>query len=282
MASLSHCAYCFEVLSAKYEGRQPPALATVEKLWSQYTASLQHQTLRPQAIDRLTANPSPASSSSSSVLPARSAASSTPSLASNASSVTSQSSSIISPTDKYPLFVTWDKEDVRSGHKSLRGCIGTFEAKNDLNDTLKNYSLIAALQDHRFHPIPKKDLPLLECTVTLLTNFEHVSDPLDWEIGQHGVRITFTHTDKRGRESRAGSTYLPDVIREQGWTKDEALDSLISKALDHQVDRKSASWRAVSNLDVQRYQGSKESLEYAKWHEFREWLEKTGRAGELE
>jgi AMMECR1 domain-containing protein len=131
----------------------------------------------------------------------------------------------------------------------------------------------SALQDHRFNPIPKKDLPLLEVTVTLLTNFEHVSDPMDWEIGQHGVRITFTHADKRGRESRTGSTYLPDVIREQGWTKDEALDSLISKALDH---RSTASWRSVSNLEVQRYQGSKESLDYSKWIEFKEWLEQTG------
>jgi AMMECR1 domain-containing protein len=139
----------------------------------------------------------------------------------------------------------------------------------------------SAFQDHRFHPMTKKELPLLECTVTLLTNFEPVSDPLDWEIGRHGVRLSFTHTDRRGRESRAGSTYLPEVIREQGWTKDEALDSLISKALDHQVDRNSASWKAVSNLEVQRYQGSKESLDYSKWMEFREWIEETGRSGQL-
>jgi hypothetical protein len=138
MASLSHCAYCFEVLSAKFDGRQTPSLAAVDKLWNQYIASSQDQKLRPHAIDRLTAIPSPINSSSS-VSPAPSAASSTPSLASSA---TSQASTV-SPSDKYPLFVSWDKESARSGQKSLRGCIGTFEARSDLNDTLKSYAQIS-------------------------------------------------------------------------------------------------------------------------------------------
>jgi len=106
-------------------------------------------------------------------------------------------------------------------------------------------------------------------SVTLLTNFEKVADPLDWEIGKHGVRITFLHKDKRGRESRTGATYLPDVIKEQGWTKDQALDSLISKALDHQQGH--GSWRQVKDLQLTRYLGSKESLDYEGWSEFREW-----------
>jgi AMMECR1 domain-containing protein len=141
MASLSHCVYCFEVLSAKFDGRQAPSLASVEKLWNQYTASSQDRKVQPQAIDRLTTISSPTSSSS--VSPAPSATSSTPSLNAIVSSAKSPSTTTVSPTDKYPLFVSWDKEDVRSGHKSLRGCIGTFEARSDLNDTLKSYALIS-------------------------------------------------------------------------------------------------------------------------------------------
>lgn len=41
--------------------------------------------------------------------------------------------------EKYPLFVTWNTLS-RSGHKSLRGCIGTFDAQ-DLEAGLKSYSL---------------------------------------------------------------------------------------------------------------------------------------------
>jgi AMMECR1 domain-containing protein len=40
---------------------------------------------------------------------------------------------------QYPLFVTWNTLS-RSGHKSLRGCIGTFEAQ-DLAAGLKSYAL---------------------------------------------------------------------------------------------------------------------------------------------
>lgn len=40
----------------------------------------------------------------------------------------------------YPLFVTWNTVSSKSGHKSLRGCIGTFEAQ-ELSAGLKSYAL---------------------------------------------------------------------------------------------------------------------------------------------
>ncbi|OJJ51406.1 hypothetical protein ASPZODRAFT_127474 [Penicilliopsis zonata CBS 506.65] len=40
---------------------------------------------------------------------------------------------------RYPLFVTWDTLS-RNGHKSLRGCIGTFEAQ-ELGEGLQSYAL---------------------------------------------------------------------------------------------------------------------------------------------
>lgn len=45
----------------------------------------------------------------------------------------------LAPRPKFPLFVTWNTLS-RSGHKSLRGCIGTFEAQ-DLEAGLKSFSL---------------------------------------------------------------------------------------------------------------------------------------------
>jgi AMME syndrome candidate gene 1 protein len=42
-------------------------------------------------------------------------------------------------SETYPLFVTWNTVS-RHGHKSLRGCIGTFEAQ-DLPSGLKTYAL---------------------------------------------------------------------------------------------------------------------------------------------
>jgi len=230
---------------------------------------------KPAAISRLLNTPSTSSSSS--------ASSSTPSLSnsSTASKSSSRSSLFSFPNrlsrgsksggvasdEEYPLFITWNTVNSR-GHKSLRGCIGTFEAQ-ELDDGLRSYALTSAFEDTRFNPISLRELPTLDCDVTLLTNFETIRDPMDWEIGKHGLRISFIH---QGR--RYGSTYLPDVAREQGWNKEETIVSLMRKA---GWNGRSSEWRGVRDLNVVRYQGFRESLGYREWNEWRSWVRETGR-----
>ncbi|KAJ4292952.1 hypothetical protein N0V88_005615 [Collariella sp. IMI 366227] len=173
----------------------------------------------------------------------------------------SPSSADQDPITESPLFVTWNTVS-RGGH-SLRGCIGTFEAQ-DLDEGLSSYALISALQDTRFRPISAAELPRLEVAVTLLTDFEDADDAMDWELGTHGLRISFYW---QGR--RYGATYLPDVAVEQGWTKEETVVSLMRKA--GWVARKE-KWTEVE-LKVVRYQGKKERLEYAGFKRWREWVE---------
>jgi hypothetical protein len=64
-----------------------------------------------------------------------------------------RSSRAKSTDQRYPLFVTWNT--VSRGHKSLRGCIGTFEAQ-DLEAGLKSYALTS-------YVVPYSSL-LLQCT----------------------------------------------------------------------------------------------------------------------
>lgn len=40
----------------------------------------------------------------------------------------------------------------------------------------------SALRDRRFPPIQAKELPQLECTVSILTDYETAADHLDWEV----------------------------------------------------------------------------------------------------
>jgi uncharacterized protein (TIGR00296 family) len=127
----------------------------------------------------------------------------------------------------------------------------------------------SAFDDTRFNPISSRELPHLECLVTLLTDFEPISDPMDWEIGLHGLRISFVHNNRR-----YGSTYLPDVAREQGWTKEETMVSLMRKA---GWNGRSAEWRNVKELNVIRYQGYRETLGYEEWKEWKGWVVETGR-----
>ena len=199
MATVAHCLFCFDVLSAGLERREHLSLPQVEDLWSRYQTRTEqaaqsdptpeepdHQgddqdgedplspsdhdleesssdeeglapavasppsTLRPPTISHLQA-PSPASASTSSIPSSVSDSSSRLSSADPASK-TSSSTSIFSfgrrskqPSparrEQYPLFVTWNTISTR-GHKSLRGCIGTFEAQ-ELASGLENYALTA-------------------------------------------------------------------------------------------------------------------------------------------
>lgn len=116
-------------------------------------ADAEAPTARPAAISRLL-NRDPSAASSSSSLPStKSNSSSTRSNKDRsgtdtpASSTSSRSrSSLLSfarrgrdQADQYPLFVTWNTVS-RSGYKSLRGCIGTFEAQ-ELEYGLRSYAL---------------------------------------------------------------------------------------------------------------------------------------------
>ena len=87
---------------------------------------------------------------------------------------------------------------------------------------------------------------------------------MDWDIGTHGLRISFT---EKGR--RYGSTYLPDVAKEQGWSKEEALVSLMKKA---GWSGRTRDWEKVG-VSVTRYQGEKVVLGWDEWTEWRDWVE---------
>ena len=109
-------------------------------------------------------------------------------------------------SNKFPLFVTWQKDG------DLRGCIGTFDENGKLGSQLQRYSLIAALNDSRFEPVTEEELPSLRCEISLLSNFEKIENPLDWEIGKHGIEIEFAGT-KGGKDIHRG-TFLPNVAPE--------------------------------------------------------------------
>ncbi|KAI0005767.1 AMMECR1 domain-containing protein [Xylariaceae sp. FL0662B] len=275
MASVQHCIYCFESLVAHLEKRKSMTLDDVGKSWSEWLEYCQTSDLESDAADgkeaqsitkrlpalrRLADSTDTSSSSFSS-----SASGSSISLATE-TPATSTTSLADAPAlvAESPLFVTWNIVSPRTGDTSLRGCIGTFDAQ-ELDQGLADYAVISAIQDSRFRPISERELPSLEVAVTLLTDFEDCDDAMDWELGIHGIRISFTD-----RSRRYGSTYLPDVAPEQGWTKEETLVSLMRKA--GWVGRKD-KWQDI-DLKVVRYQGKKEKLHYSEFKRWRDWVDR--------
>ncbi|KAI1433805.1 AMMECR1 domain-containing protein [Xylaria sp. CBS 124048] len=260
MATVSHCLYCFDALTSHLDDREPMSLKKVEELWEKYckdpdnASKKQLPALRRLAHDSASADSSVSTPSSSSTV---SLANSTPATSTSSLPAADPVSS------KFPLFVTWNTLSRSSGHTSLRGCIGTFEAQ-ELSDGLYSYALTSAIEDTRFNPISKQELPSLEAAVTLLTDFEDCDDSMDWELGTHGIRISFID---RGR--RYGATYLPDVAPEQGWTKEETLVSLMRKA---GWGGRKDKWQDI-DLKVVRYQGKKESVQYQEYKRWYDWVE---------
>ena len=111
---------------------------------------------------------------------------------------------------------------------------------------------------------------------------------MDWTLGTHGLRISFTH-----RNRRHGATYLPDVAVEQGWSKEETVESLMKKAgwdggYSHGVARRllrgsgrgeqqnAKPWEEVNDFRAVRYTGLRSNATYNEWKEWRDWVDKAG------
>ena len=154
----------------------------------------------------------------------------------------------------FPLFVTW----TTGKNKDLRGCIGTFLSDN-LEKNLKNFALVAALKDSRFSPISEKEIPNLNCGVSLLINFEDAKDCYDWEVGKHGIQISFEEEGER-----YSATFLPEVPIEHNMDKITTLKHLIRKAGYYgqleDVDKK---------IKLRRYQSIKLFMTYEEYNNFR-------------
>ena len=112
-------------------------------------------TLQLPSISRLQAlSPASGTSTSSSSL---STSSSSAALGGNSKSSSNSSffsfgrskqpSPAVPKAEEHPLFVTWNTISPRSGHKSLRGCIGTFDPQ-ELASGLNSYALTAWVPFH--------------------------------------------------------------------------------------------------------------------------------------
>lgn len=113
----------------------------------------------------------------------------------------------------------------------------------------------------------RDELPRLRCAVTLLTNFEDCAAWDDWAIGEHGIKIRFS---ARGRAY--SGTYLPSVAPEQEWDKEETMFSLMRKAGWRGSQDQWKELAAGSSMQVERYRGDKEEVEFVEYQQWREWV----------
>ncbi len=98
----------------------------------------------------------------------------------------------------------------------LRGCIGNFTSDRPLYQIVADMARSAAVEDFRFlaDPITPGELSDIDIEISVISPLEKIDDPLDIELGTHGIYI------RRG--GRTGC-FLPQVATETGWGKEEFL-----------------------------------------------------------
>ena len=102
----------------------------------------------------------------------------------------------------------------------LRGCIGTFHPQKPLAEQIVEMAQAAA-RDPRFtlDPITPGEVGSLTIQVSVLSELTPLENPLDIELGVHGIYIV------RGP---ASGCFLPEVATETGWTKEQFLSQCCS------------------------------------------------------
>ena len=114
----------------------------------------------------------------------------------------------------------------------LRGCLGQFEADIPIYQLVRQMARASATQDPRFFhmPLRPEDLPRLRLEISVLSPMRRLENPLDLELGKHGIYI------KRGVRS---GTFLPQVATEYHMSKEEFLSSCCA----HKAGLPSDAWK---------------------------------------
>lgn len=116
----------------------------------------------------------------------------------------------------------------------LRGCIGYMAAVDDLYPQTYVLARDAAFRDWRFEPLEKDELESVRIEVSVLSPMKVIGSLDDFRLGLDGILVTL---------SGHRAVFLPEVVSETGWSKEELLSALSAKA---GLDRN--AWRSSDAL----------------------------------
>lgn len=104
---------------------------------------------------------------------------------------------------------------------ALRGCLGHFRSDKPLFQLVNEMARASATDDPRFfsQPITPGELPQIEIEISVLSPLQRIEDPLDLDLGKHGIYIS---------SGAASGCFLPQVATETGWSKEDFLSNCCS------------------------------------------------------
>jgi AmmeMemoRadiSam system protein B/AmmeMemoRadiSam system protein A len=99
-------------------------------------------------------------------------------------------------------------------NKELRGCIGRFDPDQPLYKVVQDMAVASSTRDSRFNPVTSDELGSIRIEISVLTPLKRIASPDEIILGKHGIYM------KKGYNS---GTFLPQVAKSTGWTKEEFL-----------------------------------------------------------
>ena len=102
----------------------------------------------------------------------------------------------------------------------LRGCVGFLSAEKPLYETVIEAAAAAAINDTRFLPVTREEVPTLQIEISILSEFCEAL-PEEIQIGVHGLLVS---------SGRFRGLLLPQVPVERGWNTLRFLDETCRKA----------------------------------------------------
>ena len=107
--------------------------------------------------------------------------------------------------------------------RRLRGCIGRLESSDPLLKSI-NETACSVLQDPRFrsNPVTLEEMVRLDLEISVLSPLREAANVLDFDPPNEGIYLMC--------DGRVG-TFLPQVARETGWTREQLLARLCAEKI---------------------------------------------------
>jgi AmmeMemoRadiSam system protein A len=118
----------------------------------------------------------------------------------------------------------------------LRGCIGLIQTTDPLWRNVIRMAAAAALHDRRFPPVRPDELQGLVVEVSVLSPLAPLPSWEAFRPGEEGIVL---------RKELARAVFLPEVAREEGWSREETLSQLCRKA-----GLEADDWREGATFEV--------------------------------
>ncbi len=119
----------------------------------------------------------------------------------------------------------------------LRGCIGRFIADEPVYKVVQQMAIAAATQDSRFPKVTASEIDNIKIEISILSPLKKIQSVDEIQLGKNGIYI---------KKGWASGTFLPQVAKETGWTKEEFLGHCAR-------DKAGIGWNGWKDADIYTY-----------------------------